>query len=246
MIKNANFFVAHNVSVQKDILSVKNAFQELFRKKDLEINMTSGKSGKIKSASKVSNKETDYLHSYSFLAVSADQQNIPSENWDFMCFHDNESKTLCIGDAKSKEIDIKDWSGEILKILTDKKVNLDYCYAYHETLAFGQGYAVGVFCEDDKHDITEFEVAEEISRWLKNSPFDVEAHKIRDVFDVNIFSEKFFKSISSELSESLKKTSSLKYLDSIFHMLTLNKQEKKELRQHLEKKHILIAKQISE
>lgn len=242
MTKTANFFVAHNVDCSKDTTSVRRAFLELFKERGIEINMASGKSGEIKAVKSISQKNSDYLHSYTFLFVKIDRQDSPSDNWEFMCFHDNESKTICIGDANSKNDSIKEWSISILNCLINQDINTDYSYSYHETIPFGQGYAVGVFCEDDEHDITDFDTAEEISLWLKNGNFDPRQNKIRDIFDVNIFSTNLFKEIINFFDEAAKKFRFTHELNSGFHLISLNDSQKQNVRAFLEKNQLLIAK----
>ncbi|WP_320200610.1 hypothetical protein RMR16_024615 (plasmid) [Agrobacterium sp. rho-13.3] len=241
MTKIANFFVCHNVKAVLGVLSVRAAFVELFTDRKFEINMMSGRSGKIKAVKSITSKQTSFEGSFSLLFVEPHHQENPSEKWDFLCFHDDAEGTVCIGDASSKDKDLAKWSADILKKLGRNGVASDYAYAYRETIPFGQAYSVGVFAEDDLHPITDFATAEEISLWLKNGRFDAQHKKIRDVFRINMFSDSLYKNIAEFCGNTSIYVTKSEDLIHPMHIMECSLLERNEVRMILKSKGVLIA-----
>lgn len=73
----------------------------------------------------------------------------------------------------------------------------DYAYSYCETHAYGSGYAAGVFTPDDDHPFM-WPRRSEVRQWLKKQRAGTSDSFIRDVYSVNIFSDRKLSALPPE------------------------------------------------
>lgn len=79
----------------------------------------------------------------------------------------------------------------------------DYAYSYCETHAFGFGYAAGAFTPDDDHPFM-WSRRSEVGRWMKKQWDGLSDFFIRDVYPVNIFSDRKLSALPPEKRTALE------------------------------------------
>ncbi|WP_236176735.1 hypothetical protein [Pseudomonas qingdaonensis] len=80
---------------------------------------------------------------------------------------------------------------------------VDYAYSYCETHAYGFSYAAGVFTPDDEHPLL-WPRSSEVGMWWKKQRAGATDSFIRDVYPVNIFSDRKLSALPPEKRTALE------------------------------------------
>jgi hypothetical protein len=238
-MRKANFLVLHEFELLETI-NIMNFLKELLIIDGENFNGFAGAAGKIKfNIPKNINFQSNFSLYY---GSGVEYKSNPSENWKSIVTYNNNEKSLCLG-FQTEFDDIAEWSKGVLRKIIQSSGLLYYGYGYHETIPFGQGYAVGVYCEDENHDIIDFDSSELVSNWLKYTLHNEKIKKPRDIFKFNIFSDYMMKQYVLPNLESalVKRVESISHANHMIHCLSLTDEDVIALRDKFKEHDLLMA-----
>ena len=83
-------------------------------------------------------------------------EDVPANNWGLMTAYFPQEHTLVVAKAIDSKITKDGWCQKIIS-RPELLALFDYGYAYSTSIPYGLGFAIGLYAEDEYHDILDFD-----------------------------------------------------------------------------------------